>query len=1469
MHPHSIPRDDSAGTGGAQHRSSRTQTAAPRTAPLHVARSSEQPHYPATSPRPQLPRSAGSSTIKTWSSRPSTPLSGRASKASTTVSSHRDRPASTPVQRSANNSTPRSARDRTAALTPAATATARTRLRSTPLTRKKPLRAERAAEAPPAQPATVPVVNSITYIAPPMPTAPPLSLKRPSTAHTTAPQQSPSSENEKDGGVSVQPSVTSPAPAAHQAGHGVRTGANEPFAGVAVASSRDAADRNKSAPPPTTKEERTTTKSSAPERETGAKAPAAAISSFATKSHRAARVPPSQTRKQPSPSAQRNQKTMEEGEVLARYFLAAHRTGDASAAASSCFPACPPTPHLCQLPPCNDEERRRLFMALSYGSCKDSLWSLHRHVLPFLATHASLVMPVTVAQMRAVLGDDEALASLDTAPPCAACGSSSAIALARFASELCSWFFYVGVLGCDEQLTWTAALGGVPTLLDVVSAPSEAQSNTKTRAASRTTSRSFAQPTPQHNASLASSVAYSSHDVYGPASLPHVLPLRDGKKKQVSPGEDVKDSKHREATVMWQTTRLEQSMEAASSTAASVEFSSVAEVPPFITKDAFVCGCDVLQRLLDERASAMAALRTEEGGHSETQNFLSLLCATLRSTDVYEETDTNQCSTQWKDDVLPPGRVSPAVRASLRRVQFYIRLQNFMRQLCFYQRAREVAPGLCDTQLIEVVLRSRLRMTAAPADVAKTSRKQHPNSREEKEMEILPRQCSWIGRCLLDRGLRHAILRVHPVTARSSPSTATNTTSVAADTLDVLLTLRSREAERVVRSAVDVNFSVALSGQHRECPAPAPASTSDDTSGRHGSLPAAVLQFFPIPRWSPWQQQQQQPPSRTAWNSSPRTDGVTSCLFVTALLVTTALGPLLYCVVRCVELDWLPGWGADGGPLAPRHSVVGILTVDLLTLQRSLSQLGVLALVLLLTRAVGRRRGAAAATLDVQYRLIQSQATRLATVSPAWLYSAWALQRETVVAAAAAHRCKVRLALACRAAEAADGRGSTSRAFLLLVACVVSLSGLFSVAPVTFFPRRSIIVDGVGLVLTMVFTWRSVMLAWRHRQRRLDWWLQRQACFAEGFAHDLLRTIALTDGWATRGAPTEEGPLCFLPPASDLLSTALCVMPLPLLEELATVAYVMQLCQSLDSTTELRARRFPPCDVHHLRDFPMHCFWEQLCGHAAVAYMDGGGNEASAIAVVERVAAACAEAVEEEEEAKGRHAQQSPVELLLQLLLPWAARANVPLSGAAADAYEGGEDAEIWEVLAPVASTSATLWLPDELHVPHAPSSLPQSSSERADGPAEQPIPLDVEPRRMPYLTVPQRRRLVCAAVVFAGFGMEPRCCSSRKSRTRSPAVSTAPAQARGGGDACLTESTLLCLVHLVFGQLSLGLGGRTAESFAGQWREAERRTRAAVDLVQRVIVTMRLCGGIRGASDAAETGWCSILPQLEHVCFA
>ncbi|KPI86074.1 hypothetical protein ABL78_4876 [Leptomonas seymouri] len=1474
MHPHNIRRND---TGGAPGRGSPTEATPTAADPPHSVRSSKQACWPLVSPRPRVPCITGSNAATLWSGSQSPSLRSRTPKAAA-VTPRPSLVTATVAHRSTSFPT---ARNRILVRTEAAAAATeksfRAQQRSTSLTHLTSPCTRRATLIAPPLPAVATTASSRVYKTPPTPAIPSTARHAPPVARPKSTPLYSKTKRVSEGRASgFRASSTTTAPAAHQGRQGRPTEAHEPFTETAVATLEKPERRTKSAPSPslrhpaaapavgrgkaTSRRTPAKTKKRASERGADARASTAAIPSPIVKPQAAAPVAPPQLLKRAALSRANTRRMEEDREALIQHLLAAGRTSDAFAASGSDLPDCPPQ-HLSQLPCCSNRERRRLFSALSYGSRADSVWSLHRHVLPFLAAHESSILPVTREQMLAFLGDREALASLDRAyadeEQLSETHKSSAKALVRFASELCSWFLYVGVLGCGEHISWEALLGGASTFFDETAAP--AQASAIAPSTSRATSRSLAQDGQRrsaspslvssgkwpavHGASHPSSKSSSFSSNGPPTSLLRVLSLYDG---------DVDDEQRSSAkgnaaevkreTALCQTARFEQSMASASSTFVSVEFRSVVEVSPFISEASFVQGYGVLQRLLEQRASAVAPALTKEEGNSKKGGFLSMLCAALLHPDDVNDRAAARAEQLKKENQRNPlpRHVSPTLRACLRRVRFYVRLHRFLWQLIRCQRLREVAPYLRDSKLLEAVLRSRLSMTAVPAEATKTSQEQHAAA-QNAECEELPRRPSWLGRCLLRRGLQQAILRASPVAG-------------AVNTLEVLLTLRNREAERVVRRAVDVALGSALRDDRRTSPAPAPMYASDApeiVSDPHHSLPASVLLPFPLPRWSPWLQSRPSQSHEAAKKvSGPRScGGVTIFLFATALLLTFSVGPLLCSVVRCVETEWRQWPDADVWSVVQRYNATGFLGVGVPALQRWFSHLCFLAPVILLTSFLGQKQGAFAATLDVQYRLIQSQATRLMSESSTWFYSAWALQTETVVAAAAAQRCVARFELACRAAEATDCMGPLSQSLPSLGAGIVPLSLLLSVVSAVFLHHKSII-HGIGLLLAAASAWRSVMHAWQHRQRRLDWWLQRQTSLAEGFAQDFLRAIASNEGWAMECVST-DGQYSVQCSVSVPRSAATYVVPLPLLEELAKVAYVVHTCQRVECTTsvaEVTVQPFSPQVIEHLSDFPMHCFWEQLCGHAAVAYMDS--SDAFAIAVVERVAAACSAATEELLK-KEHQTRQSPAELVLRLLLPWTGKVHAPPHGAT-DAYEGDEDEQMTEMMAPLAAT-ATWW-------PHDPS-LQHSFSGYANGSAEPSISLDVELRRISYLTVPQRRLLVCAAMVFAGLSAEPQSSTSWKCPQEASTFS-----AKGGRSAaCVTESTLLCLAHLVCGQLALSEGRTIVRSTAGLWHEAERRTREALQLVQRAAVTLRL----QGASGTEDNEFYSILPQLDHVLFA
>lgn len=1055
--------------------------------------------------------------------------------------------------------------------------------------------------------------------------------------------------------------------------------------------------------------------------------------------------------------------------------------------------------HHFRLPHRSEDELQRLFHALRcYESGSGNVWSFHRHLVPFVTAHAADILPVGADELLAFLGDSAAEAR------CAHNNSSNAGSeiivsdtqkvaaktVARFVSEMYSWFFCVGGLGCGPALSWQVALcGEVDDVDDTVTSTTAAAA--PSRDSSTWADTVIATPVKQRTRSIAS---YSSSPAASPTTLPQPLQLVSTD----SDGDAVKA-----AAVKGETRRVEKSARRrctaaaarASSTFASVKFHSVVEVPPFVTSQAFVQGLKVLQRLLTERAVHVA--ESEDEDHA--QQLRRALCSTA-----------------------PPGHksglsfhASPAVRAGLRRARFYIRLYSFVRVLTLRCCAAAGTPPLVrSADAVESVLLSRLYTNASTPSTTGIDKK----TQKMAQAAEVPRVAGFLVRQLLHRCLHNAILRCPPAAVARGARNAS-----AVDTLDVLLTLRSREAERVVRWAHCTE----------SCPNGVPRVRVNAVSSAsvHRALPASLLLLFPLPRWSPWH-------SAKTTSSGRWADTLVRAALVACLLFTLSCCPLLYYVAYCLELDWMPSWDA------PSHrSSEGIEAVsgalDAMVLQHAVAQVAALASVVMLTRLLGRTRGAAIATLEVQYRLCASQAARLTAPAVAmWIYSAWALRTETAVGAAAAQRCLTRLALACRGAAAATLRRNP-RHRLRALTCVPLCESVLVILLGTLLERyvtHHACVSTLSLCLVLVAAWRSVINAWRERRGVLMWWLQCQAALAEGTAADILHAVSAAEGarWPSLHREGEEQPVLRLSsPAAPSELANLCVVPLPFLEELVKVQYLFDLCErtawrhSESFTDVLRTQHVSPFEVQRLADFPRHCFWDQLCGHTVVAY----ATDTPAVEVVERVSAAAAQMTSElQTMASPSSVSSAAVEPLLQLLLVLLHRL-LPWIG---DRPCCAADVHVSDVMAPVVAALAL---------------LQEDGGRGAYASTDSSAPLDVRLRRTSYLSEAQQRLLVCAAVAFASFGTHAPCSKSSNS-------------SRETNDTCISEHAMVCLVHLVYHQRAATNGSAVA-----RWREATRRTREALRLTQHVSATQRLGCGVD--SVFAKEGRYSLLPQLHNVLFA
>jgi hypothetical protein len=1472
-HPRTVRHDgliDAAAANGAAPRRSSVESNANTSASSPQRASLESSRHTLVSPRPRVSRTSGA--VRTWSCRQSTPLSGRTSKAGV-ITPHPSSRASTLAQ----NSTRDSAQDRTslppAARGEAAGAAARVRRRSTFLTGPTSLmHSDRASKSPPPRHLATSTKVGSPYRAPSTVTATLLALKTRTTRSKTSLQSSTAKNNAETAADRRRQPTTGSVVSCAGPTDSARADPNEPFSDNVFVYEGRARQRSYGA----SSHPHPLTTGTTPTR--GAAADPIVNGATSTKGQ----VPP-HVWKRPSLSLDTNRSTEEEeGErkepAAIKTLRDTHIGREESAFPRGCFPACPPL-YLCRLPRCSEEERLRLFSSLSYDSRRGThlVWSLHRHVLPFLAARASAIMPASIEQIRVFLGDQESTACVDGAYAEKMWSSSSPQALTQFASELCAWFFYVGVLDGGECLSWETSFGeGLTVALDgaaAVAGATNARAATprsprrSVGASAATLKRSVQRQSTWYSSSEDSSSSSPSTDL-SPTGLPCVL------RPHNSDNAKDEDDEDKEGTVLWQTTRWEQSAEGASSTVASMEFRSVVEVPPYVEAAAFVRGYGVLQRLLEERATASTSITAaatacpsvEAGTDKEGKpsSLPSHLCADLHFATTSHSNrvvkDVGEAALHENSNLQRvTAHVSPRVRAGLQQAVFYLRLHAFLLQLCLLQRAKELAPSQRDSQLIEAVLRSRLSRTATAGTATDDMQKQRRASSKEKEKEKegdgvrgIPRRCRWLGRHLLHRGLHEAILRVSPVASRSASDGRCAPTH-AVDTLEALLTLRRREVERVVRSAVRTDDRSVL-GADFALPAHTCVATEAEAEAARGrALLPSILLLFPLPQWSPWQQSQRRS-TATSRTLSGRTQGWAPLGMLTAAALVTLLPCLL---VYCVLLSSTWEWGEVQRASVDDHVHGNVSSVEagIAVLHHPLGPL-ILAPVLVLTCYVGHRLGALVSVTAVQLQLVASQAARLATASTTWLFSAWALRVENVVAAAASQRCVTRLGLALRAAEAVYDDDPTTRSFSL-AACAARMAALSillcAVQATAFLPRR--IMDGIVVLAMAVPSSCRVWHSWRRHQRVLDWWLQRQTSLAEGFAHDVLREVALTDGWTMKGKSVDGQTL--LQPSSAPLSRAatLYVIPLPLLEELARVGWVMHVSQHANTQRRPRhGKHVEACVALRLLEFPLHCFWDQLCGCAAVAYMGG----TSAISVVERVNTACAGAAQELWARPTPH-HCSAVASLLQLMLPWVGNADVPWPHAAGTREKGDEEEEeqeVTEVLAPV--SSHPLQWREGIHVLQAPFS-PHSPSGRGCAFAEEPISLDVRPCRSTYLTVPQRRLLVCAAVVFAELQMQPPALSANREATTG-----------------IEESTLECLAHLVYSQLTAEHDGTTTGSAPLRWNEAERRAHEALHLVQRAAVSMRLRGGpgdrcttdLVGEEKGEMEGRYSLLPQLVNLLF-
>ncbi|CAJ1008653.1 hypothetical protein Q4I28_003966 [Leishmania naiffi] len=1108
------------------------------------------------------------------------------------------------------------------------------------------------------------------------------------------------------------------------------------------------------------------------------------------------------------------------------------------------------------LPDSNDAQLRQLFATL-FVRTSDSTWSLHRHILPFLAARQNCIMPVLPSQVAEFVGfADHSDGGLqvkertgvagDTHNERSLCdGPRATKAMSRFASQLCYWFVYVGVIGSSEAINWDTLL--MP--LESTSAPSRrsflwdndtAGSTAAARAPmTRSNSPSVHPATPEKQPCYRS--PHQSLSNFPAVSSPTQcvgtvteVPIQCQHRRMPDDGDDEDEENSPTSTMLWHTDQLDNSTLSftATSPVASVEFRSVVKVPPVVQEVVFVRGYKVLQALLANREAQLA--------HIKEGPMAVLLRAIGTAAGAEKPTGTNlEQSAHCLAEPHPS-----VIRTVYRRVRFYLRLHAFVRELCVYLRAHQVRPWQRESYILESVVSSRLRVTASFASVdALMAGKVNMST-------IAETSTGGGGRW---KPVRDALVKGVLCAALHAASTR-----VSANSLQTLLVLQHADATHVVLRAAEAirrdvtgeglphapNAVVASSSfpSSHSCE----VSTSESTTSSR--LPVQLLRIFPLPRWSSLAQ-----PGTASPKHATSFDRVASWALGFALALAILSNFLL---IFGAQLVWTSWWTTSREASANGDTAQHLHVLHRTWMLSFVKECSIILLLLACTARVAHRAGEVVASIEVTHAVVTAQSAALTRASEGWLQVAWALHSGNTVAAHAVQRCMDRLRLV---GNAVDDFEAAPLGLRHALSCGM-WSRYWFVAFMAALVTRTIKMSlhlGQYVELTAV-----VMLAWgtsvarvcetrQQRRRALAWWLYCQATTAESFAEDLLRIAgdrcseALSSGTAAdkKGGSAARGLL-----SSDCASLpTLCTISLPMLEELAKVACLVEWSEGRLLPRYQGSHGTSPAN---LAELTTQWFWEQLCGHAAPTYSKG----VSSVAVVETTMWACRRSLETEQRQRG--AAPLPVAEAVAYVLPWALdyeKALPPLTGA----LEGCHDYQVSEVLAPFAAAASRDASADAHAPPHRSFSPLSSHIFQENSAVDASPPLDVTLRRLPYLTQLQGRLVVCTAFVLASLRAAPRAMS----------------EAVGGCSASFStymgERTYTLLVYLVHSQLyvtpSLWCTKGSERASAARWRQAATRTRDTLQLLQRVTLLAQQ----RDVRDPpVGRAYAAVLPSVLHALF-
>ncbi|KAG5501195.1 hypothetical protein JIQ42_06193 [Leishmania sp. Namibia] len=1084
------------------------------------------------------------------------------------------------------------------------------------------------------------------------------------------------------------------------------------------------------------------------------------------------------------------------------------------------------------LPLCTDAQLRSLFSTL-FVRAGDATWSCHRHILPFLAARQHCIMPVAPSQVAAFVGfadlSDEGVhakehlsaASDSDGEQAFSSGRSTTTAMSRFASRLCYWFVYVGALGCNEEMHW----GNLLMPLGRRSSPSRRSPlrgahNSDSAAAARAplgrgNSPSLRSGTPEKqrcDCSLSRSCSDLS-DVS--ARTPCVGTVTKGREQHELPrpladGDDVDDESCPKSTVLWHTDPLDYSTSdvATASTLASVEFRTVVEAPPLVQEVAFVRGYKALHALLENREAQLAHMQA-----GSMAAALRTLCAAAGT--------SNGASTEFRlSQDCPAATLQPGIRTVYRRVRFYLRLYAFVRELCVCLREHEIRPWQRESYAVESIVSSRLCMTASLSSCDAVL------ARTAKGPAVSETSTGLIGgwrqlRDTLARGTLRAALRATPA-------------RVSAGSLETLLILRNDAATQVVRRAAETISSIVTAEGSPRASNAVGASAYTSASATSARVPPQLLLIFPLPRWS------SSAPPRTALRKEVTAfDLVASCALGFALAFGVLSSCLFILAARVVSAPWRTAPlepRANGGPAQHLHALRCSWTYNLVW------QCWSLLLLLACTARVAHYAGEAVASVEVTHTLASAQSVALTSASDGWLQAAWALQSDSSVAAHAVQRCIERL----RSLEkAVNGIAAAPLGLRRVLACsmpsrywlsafigaVITCTIKTALHPGPYAELAAVVMMACGVSAAHVCGTRQ------HRRRALAWWLYCQANTAESFADDILRVAGdqCTEGLSAGvdvdeyGGPAARGSL----PANRVAARTLYTISLPMLEELAKVACLVEWSERCLLPKHQSTGGTGPATISAL---PVQWFWEQLCGRAAPTFTKG----VSSAAVVENTMRACRRALEAEQGQRG--SAPLAVAEAVAYVLPWTLdydAATPPPTGA----LEGCCDDQASEVLAPFAGAAAGAALAALIF--------------QGDGEKDGPIALDVNLRRLPYLSHAQGRLVVCAAFVFASLKVAPRAVLTSLACHRAPLLT------------CIGEGTFALLVRLVHSQLHVAPSLRCRNPSKGtataRWRQAATRTRDALRLLQDCTLAAQQ-DNVRDAPVGRAYG--ALLPSLLHALF-